>query len=75
MFYTYGIPPKLLRFLVSFYKFYDEYFTFCNRIIYPTYWNDEINGGEIINQDIEPLDKLKDIIKTSPNMKINILMK
>ncbi len=64
--YTYGIPPKLLRFLVSFYKFYDEYFTFCNRIIYPTYWNDEINGDEIINQDIEPLDKLKDIIKTPP---------
>ena len=65
-FYTYGIPPVLFIYLTQFYHFYDEYFTFCNRIIYPTYWDDEseekieINTIELESKPPKELPKYED---------------
>lgn len=81
-FYTYGIPPILFTYFIKFYHFYDEYFTFCNRIIYPGYWDDdsqenlETNNIEVVSEiSKEPTkyeDKyLDDIRKIDKEWKFN----
>lgn len=51
---VYGPPPLLLNILVKFYYFYNDFFTYCNRIIYPGYWDDiETDKKEINENKIE----------------------
>ncbi len=59
-FNTYGTPPVLLNFLIRFYHFYDEYFTFCNRIVYPTYWDDDEKENDT---EMDSQEKPKEPIK------------
>lgn len=39
--YTYGPPSILFFFIIRFYHFYCDFFTYYNKIIYPLYWDDE----------------------------------
>lgn len=65
-FYTYGPHPLLVNFLLTLYHFYDEYFTIYNRLIYPTYWDDNFdkeitqNENEIKNETPKEQPKYED---------------
>lgn len=49
--YTYGPPTVLLNWMVVFYRMYDSYFNWYNRMIYPEYWNDDDNDAERETQE------------------------
>lgn len=52
-FYTYGPPVLLFNFLLKFYYFYDGFFTYYNKIIYPEYWKDEKTEENLEADNIE----------------------
>jgi hypothetical protein len=51
--YTYGPPPILFFFIIRFYNFYGDFFTYCNKIIYPLYWDDEKSEEKLEPNNIE----------------------
>ena len=51
--YIYGQPALLIRFMVRFYHFYDNFFSYYNKMIHPGYWEDESEEKEITKNKIE----------------------
>ena len=51
--YIYGQPALLIRFMVRFYHFYDNFFSYYNKMIHPDYWEDESEEKEITKNKIE----------------------